>query len=107
MSTQRRAISNRKKVRGLKKHRRRVDAWIARCSALPLTIVDGGDRAWCKLALDPWFRLVRRDPPAWLQRRMLEGLMRLRAMKPIGGRETWYVEPGRYVWIAEISVPPA
>ncbi|MEM1116087.1 MAG: hypothetical protein AAF845_08360 [Bacteroidota bacterium] len=32
-------------------------------------------RGWVKLWFDPWYRLVRREPPTWLRRRMLAALL--------------------------------
>jgi len=33
------------------------------------------DRDWLKLWIDPWYRLARRQPPAWMRRRMLAVLL--------------------------------
>ncbi len=69
------AFSNRKKVRGWKTQIRRTERWriVHLTPDWPHSDHYGYD--YCKIQIDPWNRLVRRQPPIWLGRRMVHGLL--------------------------------
>jgi hypothetical protein len=66
------SIVNRKKVRGWRRQIEKVDRW--RQQNIELNIVD---RSYVKIWIDPWYRLQRRNPPLWLARYMLAGLIEI------------------------------
>lgn len=68
------ALSNKKKVRGWPRRLRRLEAFRERHRGLEASEIEAG-RGWVKLGLDPWDRLVPREPPVWLRRRMLDVLL--------------------------------
>ena len=70
-------LSNRKKVRGWKRRLRELDAFRRRHEALdPAWLGESGVR-YVKVWLDPWSRLVPRNPPAWFQRRILAAFLQI------------------------------
>ncbi|MEM6328532.1 MAG: hypothetical protein AAF791_15560 [Bacteroidota bacterium] len=66
---------NRGKVRGWTRRARHVEEWRQRHLALDEHALARDGRDYVKLWIDPWFRLVRREPPAWLRRRMVTALV--------------------------------
>ena len=69
------AFTNRHKVRGWKTQIRRVERWRQAHLTPDWAHFERSDFDYCKIQLDPWNRLVRRQPPMWLARRMLHGLL--------------------------------
>ncbi|MEL6614904.1 MAG: hypothetical protein AAFQ43_04155 [Bacteroidota bacterium] len=70
---------NRGKVRGWRRRARHVDEWRRRHLAPDDTLLDADGRDWAKLYLAPWYRLARREPPAWLRRRIVAALVDVHA----------------------------
>jgi hypothetical protein len=64
-------FSNRKKVRGWKRRIRQLDRLRLRHRELNMELLrrDGVD--YVEILLDPWSRLVSRNPPYWYRRRIL------------------------------------
>ncbi len=73
------AFSNRKKVRGWPRRLRRLAALRPRAAVPDEGALRGRGYDYVRPALDPWDRLVPRNPPAWLRRRMLGVLLDLHA----------------------------
>jgi hypothetical protein len=69
------AFVNRKKVRGLKRHIRRVQGWKAARLMPDLGHLRRSGQEYVKLTIDPWYRLVKRRPPMWLRREMVLALL--------------------------------
>jgi len=69
--------SNKKKVRGWKQQIRRLEQWKNRHLALDLGLIQRAGRDWVKIWIDPWDRLVMREPPFWLKRMMPEALIEI------------------------------
>jgi len=65
---------DRSKVRGGRRRARAVEAFRRRHLALGEQALAEG-RGWVKLWIDPWYRLVRREPPGWLRHQMLGALL--------------------------------
>lgn len=68
-------LSNKKKIRGWKKRIRDVNRW--KKHAMTLNVEELMDREFVfeKLYIDPWYRLVKRNPPPWLRHYMVEAMM--------------------------------
>ena len=88
MTAVRHIPSNRKKVRGWKRQAARVRAWRDAHLQPDFAHLQTYGREYAKLHLDPWDRLVRRTPPAWLRREMIHALLDVHAAwdKVIWGR---------------------
>jgi hypothetical protein len=71
------ALSNRKKVRGWPRRLRQLDALGRRYAVPGEAALAHGGYDYVRLWLDPWSRLVRRNPPAGMRRRMLAALLDL------------------------------
>ncbi|ULH15167.1 hypothetical protein MF271_14585 [Deinococcus sp. KNUC1210] len=69
------AFTNRHKVRGWKTQIRRVERWRQAHLTPDWVHLEHTDFDSCKFQIDPWNRLIRRQPPMWLARRMLHGLL--------------------------------
>ncbi|GGR24516.1 hypothetical protein [Deinococcus ruber] len=69
------AFTNRHKVRGWKTQIRRVERWRQAHLTPDAAHLEHADFDYCKLQIDPWNRLIRRQPPMWLARNMIHGLL--------------------------------
>ncbi|PTA67178.1 hypothetical protein [Deinococcus arcticus] len=70
-----RRLTNRKKLRGGHTQLRRLARWRQRFLEPDWTELEAFGVDYVKLWLDPWSRYPRRNPPAWLRREMLTGLL--------------------------------
>ncbi len=69
------SLSNRHKVRGRRAQARRVARWRAANLTPDWAHLNVSGVDYVKLWIDPWNRLPGREPPAWLRRQMLTGLL--------------------------------
>ncbi|HST62404.1 MAG TPA: hypothetical protein VLK84_27115 [Longimicrobium sp.] len=72
-------FSNRKKVRGWKRRIRQLERFRLAHRALDVEALRAAERAYVKIWLDPWSRLVPRNPPYWYRRRILAALIDIHA----------------------------
>lgn len=68
-------FSNRKKVRGWKRRLRELERFRLAHRVLDVDALRRDEPAYVKLWLDPWSRLVPRDPPVWFRRRVLAAFL--------------------------------
>lgn len=68
-------LSNRKKVRGWKRRIRQLEQFRAAQRELDVDALRDGYKHYVKIWLDPWSRLVPRNPPHWFRRRILAALL--------------------------------
>jgi|GEM_PF-1918945 len=68
-------MQNRKRVRGWKRQMDRVRAWRDAHARIDTQHYEASDFDDVKLTLDPWYRLVKRQPPVWLRREMTRALL--------------------------------
>ncbi len=68
-------FSNRKKVRGWKRRLRELERFRLAHRTLDVDALRRDELAYVKLWLDPWSRLVPRDPPVWFRRRVLAAFL--------------------------------
>ena len=68
-------FSNRKKVRGWKRRLRELERFRLAHRELDVDALRRNEVAYVKLLLDPWSRLVPRDPPVWFGRRVLAAFL--------------------------------
>ena len=64
-------FSNRKKVRGWKRRIRQLERFRLEHRELDVEALRRGYKHYVKIWLDPWSRLVPRNPPYWFRRRIL------------------------------------
>ncbi|ODG97132.1 hypothetical protein A4S05_01750 [Nostoc sp. KVJ20] len=69
--------SNKKKIRGWKKQIRKINYWKNYNLTLDVTKLHKSQRDYVKVTIDPWYRLVRRNPPIWYNRLILEALIEI------------------------------
>lgn len=65
---------NKKKIRGWKKLLRRIEIWKNSNIMLDLNALENYKRDYLKITIDPWYRLVKRNPPVWYQRYLVDAL---------------------------------
>jgi hypothetical protein len=73
------AETNRKKVRGWRRRVRAITRWREASADLDVDALMRREATWAKIALDPWNRLVRRNPPMWYRRLVLAALVDIHA----------------------------
>jgi hypothetical protein len=64
-------FENRKKVRGWKRRLRQLERFRLAYRTLDVEWLRAAERQYVKIWLDPWSRLVPRNPPYWYRRRIL------------------------------------
>ncbi|MBW4566260.1 MAG: hypothetical protein KME32_35390 [Mojavia pulchra JT2-VF2] len=69
--------SNKKKIRGWKKQIRKINYWKNYNLTLDIAKLHKSQRYYVKVTIDPWYRLVRRNPPIWYNRLILEALIEI------------------------------
>ncbi len=67
-------FSNKKKIRNWKRQVRKISTWKDTFINLDLEYLIKNERTHVKIWIDPWYRLIRRNPPKWLRSLMLESL---------------------------------
>lgn len=70
-------MSNRKKVRGWKKQVRKIAQWRQKNHSPNLNWFATHHECHVKFWIDPWYRLAKRNPPAWYQRQMIAAMVGL------------------------------
>jgi len=88
-------FSNRKKVRGWKRRLRQLERFRQAHLRLDVEALRAAERQYVKIWLDPWSRLVPRNPPWWFRRRILAALIDIhaswrQALEALG--EPYYLE---------------
>ncbi|CAN5257364.1 hypothetical protein BH09BAC1_BH09BAC1_05300 [soil metagenome] len=67
-------LTNKKKVRGWNRRMKALRKW-SKANALPsVNVLNSRGHDYVKLWIDPWYRLVRRNPPHWFFNLMLDEL---------------------------------
>lgn len=72
-------FTNRKKVRGWKRRIRQLERFRLAHRALDVEALRAAERQYVKIWLDPWNRLVPRNPPCWYRRRILAAFIDIHA----------------------------
>ena len=70
-------LSNKKKIRGWKQQLRNLEQWRQAQRVPNLPALETYGETYVKIWLDPWHRLVRRDPPPWFRRKIATALLAL------------------------------
>lgn len=97
-------FSNRKKVRGWKRRIRQLEQFRLAHRELDVEALRRGGRHYVKIWLDPWRRLVPRNPPYWYRRRIVAAFIdilgawreRLEAAGEPHYLEMWLFHPDFY-----------
>ncbi|KAA0547103.1 hypothetical protein FZW96_14090 [Bacillus sp. BGMRC 2118] len=66
--------SKKKKIRGWKRHIRKIDRWKKEVMEFDLELVRTYQRDYAKLWIHPFYSLERTHPPAWYNRLLLEAM---------------------------------
>lgn len=67
-------MTNKKKVRGWKKQIKKIEKWKQSVWHLDMAYLAQHQRDYAKLWIDPWYRLIRRNPPLWYRRLLLQAM---------------------------------
>ncbi|MCP1357227.1 hypothetical protein [Aneurinibacillus migulanus] len=68
-------FSNKKKIRGWKRRIKQIEQWKLRSIELDVEQLLQNQREYVKLWIDPWYRLVKRNPPLWYSRLLLAAMI--------------------------------
>lgn len=63
------------KLRGMKRRQKIIDQW--KNSNLNLDLINGSSRGYCKILIDPWYRLEKQNPPADYRNQIFKGLIEI------------------------------
>jgi hypothetical protein len=74
-------FKNRKKIRGWNRQLKKLRSW--QCRNMQL-VLNKSEVAYVKISLDPWYRLVKRNPPLWFRRLILKALIEI--------YDSWYLQ---------------
>jgi hypothetical protein len=72
-------FSNKKKIRGWKRHIRKIEKWKRRVMDLDMEHLHTYHRDYAKLWIHPFYALPRRNPPAWYNALLLEAMVEVYA----------------------------
>lgn len=67
--------SKKKKIRGWKRHKRKIEAWKQSALHLDMEYLKDYQRDYVKLWIDPFYGPFRRSAPAWYKRLLLEAII--------------------------------
>lgn len=67
--------SNKKKIRGWKRHVRKIEKWKQRVIDLDIQHLNQYQRDYAKLWIHPFYALQRRNPPVWFNRLLLDAML--------------------------------
>lgn len=68
-------LLNKHKIRGWKRKVRQIEKWKQRYMRLDMEYFAHHQRDYVKLWIDPFYRVVRRNPPVWFSRLLLAALI--------------------------------
>ncbi|WP_235867381.1 hypothetical protein [Priestia abyssalis] len=67
--------SKMKKIRGWKRHKRKVERWKQEVINLDIDYLSDYQRTYAKLWIHPFYTLIHRNPPLWYNRLLLEAMI--------------------------------
>lgn len=67
--------SEKKKIRGWKRHKRKIERWKEDAMNLDIDYLREYHRDYIKLWIHPFYVLVRRNPPVWYNKILLEAMI--------------------------------
>ncbi|WP_419465960.1 hypothetical protein [Bacillus spongiae] len=67
--------SEKKKIRGWKRHKRKIERWKHDAINLNMDNVRDYQRTYVKLWIHPFYALIRRNPPVWYNRLLLDAML--------------------------------
>ena len=70
-------LSNKKKIRGWKRHVRKILKWKQRVINLDIRHLSQYQRDYAKLWIHPFYAIPRRNPPIWYNRLLLEAMLEI------------------------------
>lgn len=68
-------ISNKKRIRGWKRLVRKIEKWKLRVIGLDIVHLHQYQRDYAKLWIHPFYAILRRNPPVWYYRLLLEAIL--------------------------------
>lgn len=66
---------SKKKIRGWKRHKRKIERWKQSAIDLNMDYVRENQRDYAKLHIHPFYSLVPRNPPTWFNRLLLDAMI--------------------------------
>ena len=70
-------FANRKKIRGWRHQIKKIENWYLTNSTPNIDRLSSWNDEYAKIWIDPWYRLVKRNPPLWYFRLILDKLTNL------------------------------
>lgn len=67
--------SKKKKIRGWKRHKKKIDRWKQNVINLDMNYIRENQRDYAKLWIHPFYALVRTNPPNWYNRLLLSAMI--------------------------------
>lgn len=67
--------SKKKKIRGWKRHKRKIERWKQNVIDIDMNYIREHQRDYAKLWIHPFYSLVRRNPPNWYNRLLLNEMI--------------------------------
>ena len=67
--------SKKKKIRGWKRHKRKIESWRQNVIDLDMNYVRDNQKDYAKLWVHPFYSLMRRNPPNWFNRLLLNEMI--------------------------------
>lgn len=67
--------SKKKKIRGWKRHKRKIERWKQNVIDLDMNYIREHHRDYAKLWIHPFYSLVRRNPPNWFNRLLINEMI--------------------------------
>ncbi|MGG3925134.1 hypothetical protein ABET51_03890 [Metabacillus fastidiosus] len=92
--------SKKKKIRGWKRHKRKIERWKQSVIDLDMDHIREYERDYAKLWIHPFYSLVRRNPPNWYNRLLLDEMLNVYMNwyeKMTGENENFYLK----IWLYE------
>lgn len=68
-------FSKKKKIRGWKRHKRKIERWKQNAINLDMDYLRNYQRQYEKLWIHPFYKLERRNPPNWYQSLLLDAMI--------------------------------
>jgi len=94
------AFSNKKKIRGWNKQIKKIDSWFGHYKMPNIELIEFWQDEYVKIWIDPWYRLVKRNPPLWYFKKILDKISLMHSIWESEFKKT-PVPSDSQIWIFE------